>query len=283
MRIFHHRKFTLIWQSPESDSQAEVMSALRVRYFCRSIVIVRRDQWAQITIILSHPQKENGGFHSTTFELYVSGYLTYVTRITRRVGGIRTLFVGGSPSNKYHFYGRIYQLMVSDAIFSDQQISLIFRNKPEDIKSISHVCQGTYLLRSEAAPPNSAATESPVSISTLYSESSSSIRKNRRYTKSAETSQVVSEKKTVAPDVPIPQTPLKKKHRSRSSQSVDNPPSARSSPSRITEEIRGHAAPTESPAQSQATVAEADLQDTQKSRESAQLLQNAQTTLVFVH
>ena len=211
----------------------------------------------------------------------MSGYLAYVTRITRRVGGIRTLYIGGSPSNKYHFYGRIYQLMVSDTIFSDRQISLLFRNKPEDVKSISHICQGTYLLRSEAAPSTPVTTRPPVAISTLYSESASSLRKNHRYTERTGKKQA-SDKNTVPSDVSTPQTPPKKSH-SRPSQPVNNPPSTHSSPSRITEDIRGHAAPTESPAQSQATVAEADLQDTKKSQESAQLLQNAQTTLVFLH
>ena len=256
------------------------MPASRIRYFCRSPVIARRDRWTQITLLLSHPQKEINGFDSATLELYVDGYLAYVTRITRRVGGIRTLYIGGSPSNKYHFYGRIYQLMVSDTIFSDRQISLVFINKPEDVKSISHICQGTYLLRSEAAPSTPVTTKPPVPISTLYSESVSSLRKNHRYMERTGKKQA-SDTNTVPSDVSL-QTPPKKAH-SRPSQPVNNPPSTRSSPSRITEDIRGHAAPTESPAQSQATVAEADLQDTKKSQESAQLLQNAQTTLVFLH
>ena len=49
-------------------------------------------------------------------KVYVNGKLIILRRITRYVSNSRSLFIGASPPEKYHFYGRIFSVRV---IFPD--------------------------------------------------------------------------------------------------------------------------------------------------------------------
>lgn len=52
------------------------------------------------------------GFYPITLECFVNGHLSVLRRAQFGSLGKSPLYVGGSPSNIHHYYGRIYSVMV---------------------------------------------------------------------------------------------------------------------------------------------------------------------------
>ena len=52
------------------------------------------------------------GFYPISLECYFNGHLSVLRRSQFGSAGKAPLYVGGSPSNTYHHYGRIYSVMV---------------------------------------------------------------------------------------------------------------------------------------------------------------------------
>lgn len=52
------------------------------------------------------------GYSPSTVEVYLNGELSLHRQARYSPRGEKTLFVGMSPDMKYHFYGRLYSLMV---------------------------------------------------------------------------------------------------------------------------------------------------------------------------
>ena len=52
------------------------------------------------------------GFQPTTIQVFVNGDLIFKQLSQFGYRGASTLFVGSTPDVKYHYYGRLYSLMV---------------------------------------------------------------------------------------------------------------------------------------------------------------------------
>lgn len=67
------------------------------------------------------------GYSPSIVEVYLNGELSLHRQTRFSPRGEKTLFVGMSPDMKYHFYGRLYSLMVSH--YSSLRLVMIIHNR----------------------------------------------------------------------------------------------------------------------------------------------------------
>ena len=260
-----------------------------------------KNHWNQVTFLFTRSRSCGNGCYSSMIELFVNGQLGHTSRLSRYPAGVRTLYVGASPSHEYHLEGRIYQLFVSSSVLNEDQVESLMTNHAEEVKAIAQLCEGTYLLRSEPAPIVSIVTQPPMlwslavekgaaksveqsevkeskeSKESNESNESNESKQSKESTRSSDsqrnkavkTSTHAETRHAESPKTREREIPVKKV--AKPMLPLDGQPA---------ESVRSHAAPTENPAQTQDTVAEADLRENEESEAQAQLNEVAQCSIV---
>ena len=72
----------------------------------------RKNQWNHLLLIFSKSLSSEDPSARSTIRVFVNGKLITIRAITRHLSDSRHLYIGASPSNRYHFYGRIYSVNV---------------------------------------------------------------------------------------------------------------------------------------------------------------------------
>ena len=238
-----------------------------------------KNNWNHVAFLFVRSQSQGNGAYASSIQLFVNGALGHSSRIVRFPAGVRTLFVGASPSRRYGVEGRMFQLLLSSSTFSEDQVASLMTNHADDVRTIALLCEGTYLLHAEPAPMVSLTTQPPVLWSVAVKQGAAGERENAgladEEAKNAKNSMssASSDSLKAAKILREEQGPkLMEESRVRSSASVSD----RS----VDSSLRSHAAPTESPSQTQDTIAEADLHDSEEREAQAELEEVAQCPIV---
>lgn len=235
-----------------------------------------KNNWNHVTFLFVRSQSQGNGAYASSIQLFVNGALGHTSRIVRFPAGVRTLFVGASPSRRYGVEGRMFQLLLSSSTFSEDQVASLMTNHADDVRTIALLCEGTYLLHAEPAPMVSLTTQPPVLWSVAVKQGAAEERKNAKNSKnsmSSMSSDSLKAAKILREEQREEQGPkLMEESRVRSAASVSD----RS----VDSSLRSHAAPTESPSQTQDTIAEADLHDSEEREAQAELEEVAQCPIV---
>lgn len=283
----HPRRFNLIWRSPERFTNVAKLTSHILRFPRFPRFTPSKNNWNQVTFLFTHSQSEGGGAYSSRVALFVNGALGHMGRVTRFPAGVRTLYAGASPSRRYGVRGRLFQLLVSSSAFTEDQVSLLVTNHAEDVKAVAQLCEGTYLLRSEPAPLHADSTPPAMPWARLVAEASTkpSSRTDGEAASEAAGEASRPSKQSSRPSTKSSRTSSRTSSRvqreealaEQSEEATSGPQAAREG---AEDSVRGHAAPTESPNQSQATIAEADLRDSEERAAQAQLDELAQCPIV---
>lgn len=248
-----------------------------------------KNNWNHVTFLFVRSQSQGNGAYASSIQLFVNGALGHTSRIVRFPAGVRTLFVGASPSRRYGVEGRMFQLLLSSSTFSEDQVASLMTNHADDVRTIALLCEGTYLLHAEPAPMVSLTTQPPVLWSVAVKQGAAEERKNAgladgetknaknaknsKNSMSSMSSDSLKAAKILREEQREEQGPkLMEESRVRSAASVSD----RS----VDSSLRSHAAPTESPSQTQDTIAEADLHDSEEREAQAELEEVAQCPIV---
>ena len=283
-----HRRFNLIWRSPNQLTTVLKLTSHRLRFPLFPQFTHSRNKWNHVTFLFLRSQSQGNGAYSSTIELFVNGALGHTSRIVRFPAGVRTLYVGASPSRRYGVQGRMFQLLLSSYPFSEDQVASLMTNHADDVRTIALLCEGTYLLHAEPAPRPASTTPQPVPWFIAVAQGAVETSKPAR-SAVAEQNSMESEGKAGAAgaraskeaESSMEATGSEKEQRAEASAEragQQGPKAMDAAPSE--EALRSHAAPTESPAQAQDTVAEADLHDSEEREAQAQLEEVAQCPIV---
>ena len=151
------------------------LTSHRLRFFPFPPFTRSKNNWNHVVLLFLRSQSQGNGAYSTMVQLFVNGALGHTGRIARFPAGVRTLFVGASPSRRYGVEGRMFQLLLSSSTFSEDQVASLMTNHADDVRTIALLCEGTYLLHAEPAPMPSL---SPLTLATAESWTASMMRSN---------------------------------------------------------------------------------------------------------
>lgn len=250
-----------------------------------------KNNWNHVTFLFVRSQSQGNGAYASSIQLFVNGALGHTGRIVRFPAGVRTLFVGASPSRRYGVEGRMFQLLLCSSAFSEDQVASLMTNHADDVRTIALLCEGTYLLHTEPAPVASLTTQLPVPWSVAVKQGAGEKRenagsadgeaKNAKNSMSSASSDSLKVTKILREEQGEEQREEQREEQGPKLMEESRVRSAASVSDRsVDSSLRSHAAPTESPSQAQDTVAEADLHDSEEREAQAELEEVAQCPIV---
>lgn len=101
-----------MWRSKENNNELDILTGAAVLYRRTGFLTPRKNQWNHLLLSFSKSHPSEDSSVSSIMGVYVNGKLITIRAITRHLSDSRHLYIGASPSNRYHFYGRIYNVNV---------------------------------------------------------------------------------------------------------------------------------------------------------------------------
>lgn len=105
-------KLRVVWRSNENNNELEILTGAAVLYSRMRSLTPRKNQWNHLLLVFSKSLPSEDPSARSTMRVFVNGKLITIRAITRHLSDSRHLYIGASPSSRYHFYGRICSVNV---------------------------------------------------------------------------------------------------------------------------------------------------------------------------